>query len=108
MGKDDFLKECYVYVEALRLSLVFHVERTMTSKAQREESKLFRNLMTEWPFLLNKNRGVQEMKTGEASKGKRLYGLISHIKELGLSPKNFGDHLRVLRNLENGLKEGKT
>lgn len=31
--------------------------------------------MTEWPFLLNKNRGVQEMKTGEASKGKRLYGL---------------------------------
>jgi len=34
--------------------------------------------------------------------------LISHIKELGLSPKNIGDHLRVLRNLENGLKEGKT
>lgn len=64
--------------------------------------------MTEWPFLLNKNRGVQEMKTGEASKGKRLHGLISHIKELGLSPKNIGDHLRVLRDLENGLKEGKT
>ena len=59
-------------------------------------------------ILLNKNRGLQEMKTGEGSKGKRLCGPTSHTKELGPSPKNIGDHLRVLRNLENGLKKGKT
>ena len=40
------------------------------------------------------------MKTGEGSKGKRLCGPTSHIKELGPSPKNIGDHLRVLRSLE--------
>lgn len=44
------------------------------------------------------------MKTGEGSKVKSLEGLVSHVKEFGLYPKNIGDHLRVLRNLKNGLK----
>lgn len=46
------------------------------------------------------------MKTGEGSKVKSLEGLVSHVKEFGLYPKNIGDHLRVLRNLKNGLKQG--
>lgn len=38
--------------------------------------------------------------------GKELQGLVSHGREFGFYAKNFGDHLRVLRNLQNGSKEG--
>lgn len=45
------------------------------------------------------------MKTGEGSKDKSLQGFVSHVKKFGFYPKSIGDHLRVLRNSENGSKE---
>lgn len=48
---------------------------------------------------------LQAVKTGEGSKGKSLQGLVTHGTEFGFYVKNIRDLLRVLRNLENRLKE---
>lgn len=45
VGKDE-LKECYVYVETLRLSLVFHVERNHDFKGS--EGRAGQILGTSW------------------------------------------------------------
>lgn len=46
------------------------------------------------------------MKTREGSADKSLQGLVSYVKEFGFYHKSTGYRLRVLRNLENRLKEG--
>ena len=46
------------------------------------------------------------MKTGEGSKGKSLQGLVSHVQELGLYPKNIGDHFKSFKKSRKWIGAG--